>query len=169
MIVAGKHNLYPYCIVLFCISQAAFLAGVYHGYVEFMPEIAQLFLWRLVLGFIGVAGLFLLYILVEKQSRNFKAFVHTVFGIVYFGTAFYTQEFMFSMAAYLSIVVVVFVTSMRKSGFKYMMLFSLLTIIAAGLQLSNFKLHEFFTSDDMYHLVQTVGCYYFYKHARVNA
>lgn len=165
-IVAGRYNLYPYCVVLFCISQAAFLGGFYHGFVEFMPNIMQTLIWRLVIGFIGIAGIFLLHTLIDKQSQNIKALLHSVFVIIYFGSAFYTNEFIFSMATYLLIVIFIFITSIRKSDSKNILLFSLLTIVAAGLQLSNIKLHTFFTSDDMYHLAQTIACFFLYKHAK---
>ena len=165
-VVAGRYNLYPYLVVLFCISQAAFLGGIYHGYLEFMPEFASLFIWKLVIGFIGIAGIFLLHTLVEKRNQVLRVVAHSIFVIFYFGSSFYTQEFMFSIAAYLLIVVFIFIDSIKKPISKNLLLFSSLTIVAAGLQLSNIKLHDFFTSDDMYHLVQTLAFYFFYKHAR---
>ncbi len=159
----GKLQLYPYCVVLLAISQAALIGGTYHGFKQFFPLIVQIFIWKLVLGFIGIAACFLLGILIQRLGFKLKILLNTIFIGVYFGTMFFTSSFLFSILCYLSVVLVLLLVSLRRS--RNMTLFAAFSLIAAGFQISGISLHMYFTSNDIYRLVQIIGCYYFYKHA----
>ena len=164
LIVIGRTKLYPYCVVLLAISQAALIGGTYHGFGQFFPLVVQIFVWKLVLGFIGIAAFFLLVILIQRLSLKLRLVLNSIFIVMYFGTMFFSNNFLFSVVCYLSVVLVALLVSLRRKS-TYMVLFSVLSFVAAWFQISGLKLHIYFTGDNIYHLVQAIGCYYFYKHA----
>ena len=153
-------------MVLFAISLASLMGATFH--LSLFSEIWEVLLWQFVVGMIGISAVFLLYTLVSNLKKNYKCSILITYIALYFGSIFFSTNFSVTITMYLLVVLAVLIVSIKKKH-NYLILFSILSFVAAALQMSKISLHEYFNFNDLYHLAQLSGFYFFYKHAKLIA
>lgn len=152
---------------------AAATGGSYHGLAPVFPAGALLFLWKVTVYAVGLAGFCLLIAsalaTLKRSARKWLFFAATLKFILYAVWMLWHESFFYVVLDYLPSLVVVlvlfswrFLQSKEKSG-AWVASGILISFIAAGIQQSGLPLHRHFNHNDLYHLVQMVGFYFLYR------
>lgn len=158
-------------------SAASFLGGTYHGFTEELSATALALLWYFTTLAVGIASFCFLTATIMQHAparlRSILLLAAAVKLVVYSVWMMSHDSFLFVIAEYgisLLIVLTVKVAAQirgRDPSAKWIIAAIAVAMIAAGIQGSRIRLHEHFNHNDLYHLIQVVSLYLFYRGARL--
>jgi hypothetical protein len=161
----------------FALALSAILGGTYHGFFEILNPFQKTFLWKSTLILTGSVSLLLLLACAVATVKKKIQKIIVIFGIVkllvFIGVIIFSNQFMLVIADYgLSLVIVTGLyifgvnSAVTTAARNYIVIGVLISFIAAGVQLSGLTIHQHFNHNDLYHVIQIISLYYFYKGAR---
>lgn len=160
------------------VAIAAFCGGTYHGFYSSLSIDMKWGLWRGMTYGLSFASSCMLAATVSDLSRWGRAWgwgaIALKFTLYLSWTAFH-PSFVYIMVDYLSAMLLMLLLQMRRGDRQINERSSSVWIIAgvsgslaaAGIQGIGFKGTEYFNQNDLYHLVQMVALYFFYRGASV--
>jgi len=159
----------------FSLAGAALLGGAVHGFAPHLDLETRQRLWRFIYGGIGLANLLLLGgIVVAIVPKHFRAVVLLLLGtrFVVFLLLAWGRDFGFVMGdialtLLLLLGLGLFFTLVRRRPFApWLLLGVLVSFVGALAQTERLSPHPFFNHNDLFHVVQMLGLYLFYRAAR---
>ncbi|MGE0744827.1 MAG: hypothetical protein AB7K86_06245 [Rhodospirillales bacterium] len=158
---------------------ASVLGGSHHGLANAMSAAASFWMWKLATLAVGPVTFFFLLgtaraTLRPHLYRPFAVAVAVELG-VYLWWTWGHDDYVYVIADYGSGLVLVLlmqayaVVKLRSRSGEWMIAGALTSFAAAGLQMSEVSLHQHFNHNDLYHVVQMVALYLFYRGARIMA
>jgi hypothetical protein len=159
----------------FVLAGAALLGGAVHGFAPRLTLESRQALWGLIYGGIGLANLLLLAGLVALLvPRRLRAALLLVLGLRFlvFVLLSWGRDFTFVMGdiaitLLLLLGLGLFCTLVRRRPFgPFLLLGVLVSFLGAYVQTQRLAPHPFFNHNDLFHVVQMLGLYLFYRAAR---
>jgi hypothetical protein len=155
------------------IGLASFFGGTHHGLALILPENFTYALWRCSTYAVGVVS-FLILVGTMKSSLPGKwhkpLFLLSLLQLlVFFYWMIDHDKFLYVIMDYaLSMIAVLVFQTISKLIYKtgsegYFIKAVIISLIGAGVQQSDLDLHHHFNHNDIYHLIQMVSIYMFYK------
>ena len=152
---------------------AAIMGGTYHGFSLYLGDTGQEILWKATAYSMGFVSFFMLSGSIVASVRHplrrwllaavvLKFFVYVVWMARH-------DDFRFVVYDYLSAMVGVLIFqasaaySRREESAKWIIAGVLVSLIAARAQQSGFTIHENFNHNDVYHIIQMIAVYLFFK------
>lgn len=156
---------------------AAILAGTYHGFSAHLGDAAGEILWKATVYSMGFVSFFMLAGSIVSSvgiplRRRLLAAVILKFLFYAVWMAGH-DDFRFVIYDYISAMVGVLIVqasaaSMRREeSAKWIIAGVLVSLIAAGAQQSGFTIHENVNHNDVYHIIQMVAVYLFFRGTRL--
>lgn len=160
----------------FAMAAGAFFGGTAHGFVEWFDASQHAVIWKATTYSIGLASFFLLTatgagVLPCKVSRVVMV-VAALKLAVYLWWMSTHDEFVYVISDYgpsMLAVLACHLWAWRRRGVewaKWIVLGVLVSFAGAGVQMSGFALHHHFNHNDLYHVIQMVGLWLFWRGAR---
>lgn len=160
---------------LVAIGFASLFGGTYHGLSLIIPEDLNDYLWKLTTISIGFVSCLIvlgtLFATTKGPWRYSLAALSLVQLLVYIAWMMTHDDFVYVIANYVPSMVFVFVLQAislvkRNTGSEvFIMSGVFISFVGAGIQQSGFALHQLLNHNDIYHLIQMVGIYLFYRGA----
>ena len=154
---------------------SALAGGAHHGFANLWSAELSFYSWKLTLLSIGGVSLNLAFEAIYRLKTKYSGVLRTLFTIktfVYFGVIlFFADQFLVVITEYLpNLIFLLFMsiylfTKERMQTHFYIILGVVISLIAAGIQMSGFAIHEHFNHNDLYHVVQIIGLIFYYKSA----
>jgi hypothetical protein len=162
-----------------CVAIAAFLGGTCHGWVTLLGNQTVALLWRLMLYALSGASSFMLLATIQHTlPRRGQRWGWGLVGLrllIYLGwtMAHYLPQvaFIYGVVDYLSAMLMVLILELRVVNHPYhaearwIIAGVLVSIVAIALQGSGLTLAKHFNHNDLYHVVQMIALYLFYRGA----
>jgi len=158
-----------------CFGLASLAGGTFHGFSMVFSEAILQELWTLTAYVIGLASFFLLTgtlsACILPSVRRFAMLIPYIQLIVYAFWMAAHDEFRYVIYDYaftnLGIVALQFYAGMthRAMSAPWLVGGVLVSFLAAAAQVSGVSLHQHFNHNDLYHVIQMVGMYLFYRGA----
>jgi len=158
-----------WALSFFVLAIAAITGGTYHGFIESLDAGVAHIIWKTTLLSIGVATLLMVSAAVSSflnpPWRTFILFFAMLQFCAYAFVVFRSDDFRFVIYDYVPamvlIVALAYFTKARSSAF-------IITAVAlsfgsAAIQQSGVQLHKHFNHNDIYHIIQMIGMYFFYR------
>ena len=172
----GGRAVRLWAYAFFALAAGAALGGASHGFSLYLGETAKVWTWRATTFSIGFASFFLLagsaYGALRRTAAGWAATAAFVKLLVYLVWMASHDDFVYviadygpSMLAVLGLNLYLWVALGEGAG-KWITAGVAVSFLAAGVQLSGFALHRHFNHNDLYHVVQMVGVWFFYRGAR---
>jgi hypothetical protein len=160
-----------------CFGLASLAGGTFHGFSMLFSEAALQELWKLTVYAIGLASFFLLTgtfcACIPPSMRRFALLIPYVQLIVYVMWMAIHDDFQFAIYDYavtnlgiLALQLHAGITGRAKSA-PWLVGGVLVSFLAAAVQVSGMSFHQHFNHNDLYHVVQMVGMFLFYRGALV--
>lgn len=184
---AWEKRYYQYWAVAFlCMGIGALLGALSHGFPYLAIQFSILRqAWPLTVLSIGLASFYLFLTVIMEyfvRQRNIlfllaylkvTAFMLLLFGYPkpYFGN-FESVSFLLVIIDYVPVMLLLGIMNgleymkTKVQAAKLMAIGVLLSFVAAGFQVSKIGIHEHFNHNDIYHVIQMVAIYLFYKSVR---
>ena len=167
-----------FALMFLATAIGAFAGGTAHGFTEYLGNRNNL-TWSIAVQSIGFAttffelGIILEYFSgIEKDLAVVFVFIQL---IVYEYWILKKEEPKFSnvivnygttMVVGLIIIAIWYFEDSDQKELEYLLLAIIIGFIAAGIQQSGFAIHKHFNHNDIYHVIQMFGLYYFYLAAK---
>lgn len=166
-------------LAMIFLALASFCGGSHHGlYLVFTP-LTSLILWKVTVLSIGLAAFFMLY--GTLQAYVGSSWQRTLGRIAFLKLIAYgfwvlvlNHEFIIVVADYLPNMILILGLALwqkkvskanwNESG-KWLAAGVLVSFIGSGVQQSGFSLHLHFNHNDLFHVIQMLGVFLFYKGA----
>lgn len=164
MLILPQNLLWSLSFVALSIAAAA--GGTYHGFIGSMSSTTAHIIWKTTLYGVGVATLLMLTatLLAYAPSPWKQLFV----GLAVLQFVFYvflisrSNDFRFVVYNYVPAMIAILILA----GFHknvWLVAAVLISFLAAAIQRSGIQLHRHFNFNDIYHVVQMVAMYFFYR------
>ena len=175
--VDKNKNRFFWSLAFISLSLSALIGGTYHGFSHLLDEFSKAILWKTTLGLTSIVSLLLLIASVKSTvSAKIQKLIIS-FGVIkifiIFPIVIFSNQFKFVVLDYtfnMLVMVVLYISGSYKyeikSNTKFIIIGIVISFIAAGIQISKFSIHQNFNNNDLYHLIQIVGLYFFYKGAK---
>jgi hypothetical protein len=160
-------------LALLAIGLASFFGGSNHGFALMLPENISQLLWKLTTYTIGIVSFLIFYgtmkASVAKKWHKPLFAISFLQMIVYFIWMLNHDSFIYVIINYVPAMLMVFVFQLiskikyNTGSENFMMLGVVISFIGAGVQQSGFDLHHHFNHNDIYHVIQMLGNYMFYR------
>lgn len=156
----------------FMIGAAAFQGALYHGFAHVLPTSVYAALRIGTLWSLSATAFFMslsvLRFACPRKSLRFLVIYFLIFfkSLVFAGLATAHTNFLLAIIDYGSAFIVslfVFLVFHKRSGAKGMILGISVSLIAAAVQMFKISPSASFNHNDLYHVIQLVGLYIFYK------
>ncbi len=159
------------------VAIAALCGGTYHGFVS-LPIDFRWGLWRGIIFALSFTSGCMLAAAVSEFPQRVQIWgwgAIALKSVIYLSwTAFY-PNFVYVIVDYLSAMLLILLLQMRRSdrqsnrqtSSSWIVAGVLGSLVAAGVQGVGFKGTEYFNQNDLYHLIQMVALYFFYRGACV--
>jgi hypothetical protein len=159
-----------WALAFFVVALAAITGGTSHGFVNSLPKTAYNFLWKITLFSVGVSTLFMLsataYATLKNLPRRILLILAWAQFCLFIILIAQTSDFKYVIYDYVPAMVIILALCI----FRWHAQFSqwiisgiLVSFVAAGIQLSGFKLHQHFNHNDLYHVIQMIAMYLLYR------
>lgn len=174
---AGSKNrsktLWTWALV--AIGLASLFGGTYHGFSLVIPADLNNYLWKattISIGFVSclvVAGT--AFATTAGAWRTVLVSISLIQLLIYTGWMATHDEFVYVILNYAPSMILVFILqaialARRRLGSElFIMGGVVVSFVGAGVQQSGLALHHHFNHNDIYHLIQMVGIYLFYRGA----
>lgn len=156
----------------------ALFGGANHGFAAYLQQDWLDLIWKGALYALGFAMFFMLIGTVSGSVRNrtWRIFLYgysVVACSVFIGWSIDHDDFVYAVLNNLSTFVIIIVLQVsaliryRAESAKWILSGVAVSLLSAGIQRSGFDLHVHFNHNDLYHVVQIVGLYLFYRGASV--
>ena len=172
-LTAHQHSIRRWAIALFAIAAASYAGGTYHGFAHALEPRLAAVLWKVTTISMGIASFMLLAAAVTSsfsgQDRTWLIAGAALKLVIYAGWMLTHDEFRYVIYDYGStlVILMLLVAAERTHGLEghrtYIALGILLSIAAAVVQQSGFRLHQHFNHNDLMHVVQMGGVWLLYK------
>jgi hypothetical protein len=154
----------------FTLAVAATAGGTYHGFAQALSaEVAQK-LWKITLFSIGGATLFMLFaaflFYIPSPWKNALLILTVVQFILYLIVVSRSDDFRYVIYNYVPAMSAIFLMAVFHKNL-WLVGAVVISFIAAAVQRSGIVLHKHFNFNDLYHLIQMVGMYFFYRGGRL--
>jgi Family of unknown function (DUF6962) len=157
----------------FVLAAAAIAGGTYHGFIGSMEAGTSQIVWKFTLYSVGLGTLLML-------SASAFAFLDPpwrvailILGILQFCAYMFlvsrSNDFKYVIYDYVPamILIVAFSWIAKSPSAKWLLGAVALSFIGALIQRLEFQLHKHFNYNDIYHVIQMVGMYFFYRAGRL--
>lgn len=159
-----------------CVGLAAFLGGTCHGFVNTLGNDVVKVLWQVMLCSIGIASIFMISATVISTlpqrwhgwfliGISVKTFLYLLWAIQY-------THYGYAVADYLSAMLIVIFLEIRAiykvinpSSAWWILAGICISGVAVGVQGSGLAIAHYLNHNDLYHLVQMIALYLFYRAA----
>lgn len=158
---------------LVAIGLAALFGGTHHGFSLIIPEELNNYLWKTAIITVGFVSCLVVvgtaYASISKPWRNILVSISLAQLLIYVVWISSHDEFIYVILNYVPSMILVFILQaisfrQRRTGSElFIMSGIVVSFIGAGVQQSGFALHQHFNHNDIYHLIQMVGIYLFYR------
>jgi hypothetical protein len=181
MFKRGKHSqqrsVFLWAAVFSFVGIAAFLGGTCHGFVQYLGNERVRFLWQIMVYCLGIASyLMLAATVISTLPRRVHRWVLLGFGIksvLYLAfAAQLMRHYAYAVADYFSAMVIVLLLQgwalyqgINTAAAKWIVTGIAVSGLAVTVQGSGVAIGEHFNHNDIYHLMQMVGLYGFYRGA----
>ena len=156
----------------------ALFGGANHGFAAYLQQDWLDLIWKGALYSLGFAMFFMLIGTVSGSVRNrtWRIFLYGYSAVacaVFIGWSIDHDDFVYAVLNNLSTFVIIIVLQVsaliryRAESAKWILSGVAVSLLSAGIQRSGFDLHVHFNHNDLYHVVQIVGLYLFYRGASV--
>jgi hypothetical protein len=162
-----------WAFALFAVAAASYAGGTYHGFHEVMPEPWRVGLWKITTISMGVASFLLLSAAFVSastgQDRRWLIAAASLKLGIYIAWMMNHDDFRFVIYDYgstLAILMLLVITGWTHGIDKHRLYIGcgiLVSIAAAAVQQSGFRLHRHFNHNDLMHVVQMGGMWLLYK------
>lgn len=171
----GQKSILLWSLAFSFTAVASLAGGTYHGINAMIPDTALMVLWKTTIYSIGLAGLTMLAgtiiaTFIEPVRVLLLIFVAAKF-LSYAAWMVNHNLFLYVIVDYASGMLLLLLLQVysyyRRQGHKSNWLIAgvLVSFFAAAVQMSGFSLHKHFNHNDLYHLIQLMGLFMFYKGA----
>lgn len=156
---------------------ASFAGGTYHGLYQGLPGILPMALWKGTMAAIGVAAFCFLagvaFVAVRGRTRHVILAAAAVQLILYLVWIIGHSDFKYVIYNYVPAMLVVLVVEiqvLRRRGSAsapWIIAGILVSFLGVGIQMIGVDLHERFNHNDVYHMLQLIGLYCFFRGGRL--
>lgn len=157
------------------VAIAAFCGGTYHGFYSSLSIDTKWGLWRGMTYGLSFASGGMLAATVCQLPRWMQGWGWGVIGLksaIYLSWTVFHPSFVYVVVDYLSAMLLILILLLQirsdrpnKQHSEWIVAGVLCSLVAAGVQGIGFKGTEYFNQNDLYHLVQMVALYFFYRGA----
>ena len=164
-----------WAVSFFVLAVGAVAGGTVHGFIESLGPINAHLLWKLTLISVGFATLFMFSAAVlaftSGPSRNTLLFLAFAQFCVYMFFVSRGSDFKIVIFNYVPtmILIVVLAYTAKAESAPFILIAVLLSFAGAGIQSSNIQLNQNFNHNDIYHVVQMIAMYFFYRAGKLLA
>lgn len=159
------------------IGVGTLLAGVKHGFGAYLSQTSSGLFWKGALYTTGLSVFFMFAGTVKgsvpelkwrKPLHLYNAAALAAYAIVMINN----DSFLFVILDYVPAMLLIFVVQVwslvkhKSTSAKWFIAGVVVSFIGAGVQVSGFDLHPHFNHNDLYHVIQMLGLFLFYKGAR---
>lgn len=169
---ADQKSIFLWGASFLLIATAAIAGGTFHGFREQLGSFSAS-LWKIVVYSIGLSALLmacatilatlrpsLQWLLIGTMVAKFAIFAYRAGTRIEYKYVAY--EGLLSMAVIIVLQLIALTTQHTLSA-KWILAGTALSIAAAGIQLSGFDLHRNLIHNDLYHIVQMIAMYIWYR------
>ena len=161
------------------VAVAAVLGGTCHGFTQIFAPSTLALLWKIMLLALSLAGCFMLFATLKSSlSRHWQRWGSVLVGIklsVYLSWTVahpsLENAFVYGVVDYLAAMLWVLLLELRAVFHSTRSLWIIAGILMSGVaiafQTSGVVLFEYFNYNDIYHLIQMIALYWFYRGARL--
>ena len=168
-ILLWRHHPF-WALAFFALAIAAAAGGTYHGFIGALSASGARTIWKITLYSIGIATLLML-------ASTFRAYIHPPWKQILIAIAvaqflFYVfvvtrnDDFRFVIYNYVPAMVAILVLAVIHKNL-WLVGAVLISFAGAVIQQSGIEIHRHFNFNDIYHVVQMVGMYFFYRGGRL--
>jgi len=154
-------------------ASASICGGSYHGFVAHLSDLTRFALWKATVYSLGLMSLLMLSSVivaaVRRPLRDWLLAASALDFVVYAAWMTTHNDFRYVIYDYAPAMVGVLLLQVwavyRRSNASAFWIVAgvLVSFVAAGVQQSGFNLHENFNHNDLYHVIQLVALYLFYR------
>lgn len=162
-----------WAFALFAVAMGSYAGGTYHGFQHALGPLVAGILWKVTTISMGVASFLLLTAAITSsftgQDRRWLIAGAALKLVIYVGWMLTHDEFRYVIYDYGSTlaILLVLVSAERTHGVEghrmYIALGIMVSIAAALVQQSGFRLHQHFNHNDLMHVIQMGGVWLLYK------
>lgn len=162
---------------LVAIALASLFGGTYHGFLEILPGHLLPYLWTATTLSIGFASCLMVlgtvFATTQGKWRTTLVSISLVQLLVYTGWMMTHDDFIFVIINYAPSMILVLILQLiglanRPTGSEvYFISAVVVSFVAAGVQQTGISLHPHVNHNDIYHLIQMISLYLFYRGALI--
>ena len=156
-----------WAVAFFVLAIAAIAGGTFHGFIDSLDPLAAHILWKITLIAVGIATFSMLSaaILAFSNQRMILFALAAIQFCVYIFFVARGNDFRIVIFDYVPamILIVILAYTAKAQSAGYILTAVLLSFVGAGIQSSNIQLHKNFNHNDIYHVIQMIAMYFFYR------
>jgi hypothetical protein len=153
-------------ISFFILAVAAAAGGTYHGFISHISAPTAQALWKITLYSIGLATLLLLFATVlaymPKPWKNIFLAITILQFVVYAYIMSGSNDFQYVIYNYIPAMIAILLMAIFHKNL-WLVGAVLISFAGAAIQRSGVQLHKHFNFNDIYHVVQMVAMYFFFR------
>lgn len=164
-------RLWALAFVAMALGAAA--GGTSHGFANYLGDLGQTVAWKLTVYAIGLAGVFLASAAIVAHfsglARRLLLILVAIKFLAYAGWMIRHDDFKYVINDYGPTLLFVLLLEIwswitrRTDSSPWIIAGIVVSFIGAGIQRSEFALHEHFNHNDLYHVVQMIGLYLLFR------
>ena len=159
-----------WAISFFVLAVAAAAGGTHHGFIGSMSAPAAQAVWKVTLYSIGLATLLMLSatLLAYMPSpwKNIFLAITILQFVVYVSIVSFSNDFRYVIYNYVPAMIAILLMAIFHKNF-WLVGAVMISFAGAAIQRSGVQLHKHFNFNDIYHLVQMVAMYFFYRGGKI--
>jgi hypothetical protein len=167
------HRTKLWSLAFIGVAIATFAGGTYHGFT--LPPSTEWALWRTLTYALSLSSSAMLAATLHKFPRKVRAWgmgAIVLKSILYLSWATYHPSFLYILIDYLSAMLILLIIHIKlathhRTHSTWMIAGVLTSFLAAAVQGLGLSLTRHLNQNDLYHFVQMVALYFFYKSARL--
>ncbi len=155
-----------WAISFFVLAVAAAAGGTYHGFIGSMSGPTAQVVWKITLYSIGLATLLMLsatlIAYMPDPWKNIFLVITVLQFVVYVLIVSGSNDFRYVIYNYVPATIAILLLAIIHKNF-WLVGAVIISFAGAAIQRSGVQLHKHFNFNDIYHLVQMVAMYFFYR------
>lgn len=173
----GQASIWFWAGALIATAAASLVGGTYHGFLLYFDPLTKATLWKVTVYTIGLVSYFMLsgaiIASIRRPLRRWLLAAVLLKLLVYTGWMTTHDDFRYAVFDYAPAMFAVLILQfhaayrLREEGPRWILAGVVVSFAAAGIQQSGLKLHQNFNHNDLYHVIQMVAVYLFYKGGRL--
>jgi hypothetical protein len=156
----------------FVLAVAAAAGGTYHGFISNMSAPTAHVVWKITVYGIGLATLLMLFSTVlaymPKPWKNIFLAIIILQFVIYVYIMSGTNDFRYVIYNYVPAMIAILLMAVFHKNF-WLVGAVMISFAGVAIQRSGVQLHKHFNFNDMYHVVQMVAMYFFYRGGKILA